>query len=55
MIPFSVTVRDAAAPEASLSFLFYGAGLVVLPIVLIYTLAVYWVFRGKISEEAGYH
>jgi cytochrome d ubiquinol oxidase subunit II len=55
MIPFSVTIADAAAPAASLKFLFYGAGLVVLPIILAYTLAVYWVFRGKVQEEAGYH
>ena len=26
MIPFSVTVWDAAAPPQSLAFLFYGAG-----------------------------
>jgi cytochrome bd ubiquinol oxidase subunit II len=55
MIPFSVTIADAAAPLASLEFLFYGAGCVVLPIILIYTLVVYWVFRGKISEDASYH
>jgi cytochrome d ubiquinol oxidase subunit II len=55
MIPFSVTITDAAAPTASLEFLFYGAGLVVLPIILAYTLAVYWVFRGKAREDVGYH
>jgi cytochrome d ubiquinol oxidase subunit II len=55
MIPFSVTIAEAAAPPASLKFLFYGAGLVVLPIILAYTLAVYWVFRGKMREDVGYH
>jgi cytochrome d ubiquinol oxidase subunit II len=55
MIPFSVTIADAASPTASLEFLFYGAGLVVLPIILVYTLAVYWVFRGKTRDDAGYH
>jgi cytochrome bd ubiquinol oxidase subunit II len=55
MIPFTVTIRDAAAPLASLQFLFYGAGLIVLPIILVYTLAVYWVFRGKVTEDTGYH
>ena len=29
MIPFSVTIQEAAAPPQSLSFMFYGAGLVV--------------------------
>jgi cytochrome d ubiquinol oxidase subunit II len=54
MIPFSVTIQDAAAPPQSLSFMFYGAGLVVFPVVLIYTAVVYWIFRGKVGEEAGY-
>ncbi len=54
MIPFSVTIQDAAAPPQSLSFMFYGAGLVVFPVVLIYTAVVYWIFRGKVSEQAEY-
>jgi hypothetical protein len=32
-------------PEASLSFPFWGAGLFVLPMIAIYTIAVYWLFR----------
>ena len=53
MIPFSVTIQEAAAP-ASLTFIFYRAGLVVFPIVLIYTVAVYWVFRGKVRDQVDY-
>ena len=49
MIPYSVTVAGAAAPDASLSFLFYGA-VVVLPVIALYTIGVYWVFRGKIHQ-----
>jgi cytochrome d ubiquinol oxidase subunit II len=41
MIPYSITVASAAAPNASLRFLFYG-GVVVLPVVAIYTIGVYW-------------
>jgi cytochrome d ubiquinol oxidase subunit II len=52
MIPYAVTVADAAAPDASLSFLFYG-GVVVLPIIAAYTIGVYWVFRGKIHKGYG--
>jgi cytochrome bd ubiquinol oxidase subunit II len=52
MIPYSITVGSAAAPEASLSFLFWGAGLFVLPVIAIYTIAVYWLFRGKM--RGGY-
>ena len=47
MIPYSITVVGAAAPDASLQFLFYG-GIVVLPIVVAYTIGVYWIFRGKV-------
>src|SRR5215831_3627492 len=47
MIPYSVTVASAAAPHASLSFLFWGAGLFVLPVIGLYTFVVYWMFRGR--------
>jgi cytochrome d ubiquinol oxidase subunit II len=54
MIPYSLTVGDAAAPDASLKFLFYG-GIVVLPVIAVYTIGVYWVFRGKVGngQRAG--
>ena len=52
MIPYSITVANAAAPDASLRFLFYG-GVVVLPIVAAYTIGVYWVFRGKVRKSYG--
>jgi cytochrome d ubiquinol oxidase subunit II len=48
LIPFSVTIEAAAAPQESLLFLFYGAGIVIFPIVLVYTGLVYWVMRGKV-------
>jgi cytochrome bd ubiquinol oxidase subunit II len=51
MIPFSLTVTDAAAPESSLDFMFWGAGLIVLPLILGYTATVYWLFRGKLQDE----
>ena len=52
MIPYTVTVEDAAAPPQSLEFFFWGGGLVVFPIVLIYTAAVFWIFRGKVGKVA---
>jgi len=54
MIPYSVTIAEAAAPPESLTFMFYGAGIIVFPVVLIYTCVVYWIFRGKVSEQTGY-
>ncbi len=53
MIPYTLTVANAAAPDQSLSFLFWGAGVVVLPLIGAYTIGVYRVFGGKVS--AGYH
>jgi cytochrome bd ubiquinol oxidase subunit II len=53
MIPYSVTVGGAAAPEKSLSFLFWGAGIFVLPVIAIYTAGVYWLFRGKLRKRYG--
>ena len=50
MIPYSLTIEAAAAPLASLTFLFYGAGLFVFPVVLAYTIAVYSIFKGKVHE-----
>ena len=54
MVPFSITIADATSPAASLSFMFWGAGVIVLPITLIYTLVVYFVFKGKVDPDAEY-
>ena len=48
MIPFSITIEDAAAPHSSLAFMFWGAGLFVFPLMLHYTVISYSVFRGKV-------
>ena len=50
MVPYSITVASAATAEASLSFLFWGAGVFVLPVIATYTIAVYWIFRGKLHK-----
>ncbi len=55
IIPYELTLADAAAPPQSLTFLFWGAGVVVLPVILIYTAVVYWVFRGKVEPGREYH
>jgi cytochrome d ubiquinol oxidase subunit II len=52
MIPYSITVASAAAPEASLGFIFYG-GVIVLPVIVIYSVGVYYVFRGKTRKDYG--
>jgi cytochrome bd ubiquinol oxidase subunit II len=50
MIPFALTVEQAASPPASLNFMFWGAGLFVMPLTLIYTFLVYRLFRGKVAD-----
>ncbi len=54
MVPYSVSIADAAAPPKSLEFMVYVAGFVVYPVILIYTAVVYWVFRGKVRPDDGY-
>jgi hypothetical protein len=50
-IPYTVTVWEAAALPQSLKFQFWGDGLVVFLVVLIYTGAVFWIFRGKLGRS----
>jgi cytochrome bd ubiquinol oxidase subunit II len=54
IVPPTVTIWDAAAPDSSLLFLLVGAA-VLLPIILGYTAYAYWIFRGKVNPDEGYH
>ncbi|MGN7294230.1 cytochrome d ubiquinol oxidase subunit II [Rhizobium sp. SAFR-030] len=54
IIPETLTIWEAAAPEESLIFMLIGAAILV-PLILIYTAYAYWVFRGKVDPEEGYH
>ncbi|WP_422021412.1 cytochrome d ubiquinol oxidase subunit II [Pyruvatibacter mobilis] len=54
IVPRAITIHEAAAPDASLAFMLVGA-VILLPLILGYTAYSYWVFRGKIDPEAGYH
>jgi cytochrome d ubiquinol oxidase subunit II len=54
MVPPSLTIWDAAAPDESLMFLLVGA-VALVPMILAYTAYAYWVFRGKIDPHHGYH
>jgi cytochrome d ubiquinol oxidase subunit II len=55
MIPFSITIADAAAPHSSLAFMFWGEGLFVFPLMLVYAVVSYSVFRGKVSASSGHY
>jgi cytochrome d ubiquinol oxidase subunit II len=54
IVPYTVTLWDAAAVPSSQMFLLIGT-LFILPIVFMYTGWSYYVFRGKVSSSAGYH
>ena len=55
MIPFVITIDQAAAPHSSLAFMFWGEGLFVFPLMLLYTAISYRVFRGKVKSTAGHY
>jgi cytochrome bd ubiquinol oxidase subunit II len=54
IVPPSIDIWQAAAPDSSLAFLLVGA-LVLIPIIIGYTAYAYWVFRGKVDPDEGYH
>lgn len=54
LIPPAISLWQAAAPPQSLGFMLVGA-LFIIPIILVYTFWSYYVFRGKINHEQGYH
>jgi cytochrome d ubiquinol oxidase subunit II len=55
MIPFVITIDEAAAPHSSLAFMFWGEGLFVFPLMLLYTVISYSVFRGKAGTTPGHY
>ncbi len=54
IVPRAVTLWEAAGPDNSLWFLLVGT-VFLLPIIIIYTAYSYWVFRGKVRADEGYH
>ncbi|MDR0209428.1 MAG: cytochrome d ubiquinol oxidase subunit II [Pseudomonas putida] len=54
IIPPSISIWDAAAPPQSQGFMLVGT-LFILPFILGYTFWSYYVFRGKVTHDQGYH
>jgi cytochrome d ubiquinol oxidase subunit II len=54
IVPHHFTLDAAAASPSTQAFLLVGT-LVLLPVILLYTAWSYWVFRGKVRSDAGYH
>lgn len=53
IVPYSITIQDAAAAPGTLRFILIGA-LIMLPFLLVYTGYSYYIFRGKINEVIHY-
>jgi cytochrome d ubiquinol oxidase subunit II len=54
LVPPSLTLWQAAAHPSSQLFFLLGA-MVLLPMILGYTVFVFWLFRGKLQPGEGYH
>jgi cytochrome d ubiquinol oxidase subunit II len=54
IVPYAITLWDAAAVPSTQAFLLIGT-LFLLPIIFMYTGWSYYVFRGKVSADVGYH
>ena len=54
IVPYRFTLWEAASSASTQAFLLIGT-LFLLPIILMYTAWSYWVFRGKVRSDVGYH
>ena len=54
IVPQSITIWQAASPPNSQFFMLVGVA-ILIPLILGYTSWAYWVFRGKVRPESGYH
>jgi cytochrome d ubiquinol oxidase subunit II len=54
IVPYSMNFRQAANADNALALLLAGS-VVLLPAIISYSLWVYWIFRGKVGADAGYH
>ena len=52
--PYALTFRQAASTDSALGLMLGGLA-IVAPLIVGYTIWAYWVFRGKVGSDAGYH
>jgi cytochrome bd ubiquinol oxidase subunit II len=55
MVPFAITIDEAAAPHSSLAFMFWGEGLFIFPLMLLYVATGFRVFKGKFDSASGHY
>jgi cytochrome bd ubiquinol oxidase subunit II len=54
IVPHHFTLMQAASSPGTQAFLLVGT-LFLLPVILAYSGWSYWVFRGKVRADVGYH
>ena len=54
IVPHTLTLWDAAGAPQAQAFLLIGT-LFLIPVIFTYTAWSYWVFRGKVRADSGYH
>lgn len=54
IVPPDVTIHDAAAAPETQGIILAGI-VILLPMILGYFIYTYWVFRGKVTHDSGYH
>jgi cytochrome d ubiquinol oxidase subunit II len=54
IVPYQLTLWEAASSPRTQAFLLVGT-LFLLPVILTYSSRSYWVFRGKVRADTGYH
>src|SRR5215467_500183 len=54
IVPYRFTLWEAASSPSTQSFLLVGT-LFLLPVIIMYSGWSYWVFRGKVRADVGYH
>jgi len=54
IVPYRFTLWEAASSPSTQSFLLVGT-LFLLPVIIMYSGWSYWVFRGKVRGDVGYH
>ena len=54
LVPPSLTIWDTAAAPESQTFVLIGT-IPLVPLIIGYTVFVYWLFRGKVTRDSHYH
>ncbi|HEX2817687.1 MAG TPA: cytochrome d ubiquinol oxidase subunit II [Phenylobacterium sp.] len=54
IVPYGMDFRQAANADNALALMLVGVA-ILLPAIIGYSIWVYWIFRGKVGVDAGYH